>query len=54
MHWTKYIASCAISLSIGALALTAVGQGTPPHPTPQPTSITQPAAHEWWKNAVIY
>jgi len=53
MHWTRTIASCAIALSMGALALTAAGQ-TPPA---KPTTSTESAAsseQNWWKNAVIY
>ena len=54
MHWTKHIASCAISLSIGALAIAATGQPAPPQHIQQSQTATQPAADEWWKHAVIY
>jgi len=60
MHWTKYIASCALSLSIGAIALAAAGQSTSPPLESKPAANTpistasQPAAEEWWKHAVLY
>ena len=58
MHWTKAIASCALSLSLGAMALTAAGQTTPTPPaqpsTQQTVTAHQRTTDEWWKHAVIY
>ena len=53
MHWTKRIAACAISLFLGAVALTAQGQPAPAS-TPHQTATTSSAnLQDWWKNAVI-
>jgi alpha-glucosidase len=54
MHWTRKIATCAIALSLGAMALSARGQDTPLKPVPQPSAATQSSERDWWKNAVIY
>jgi alpha-glucosidase len=58
MHWTRKIASCALALSLGAVALSAAAQTVPERfaaATPEPQSAG-PASSEqnWWKNAVIY
>jgi alpha-glucosidase len=47
MHWTRTIASCAIGVSIGAMALAATAQTAP-----QKASASD--ERTWWKNAVIY
>ncbi len=54
MHWTKRIASCALSLSLGGLGLTAAGQSTPAQSPTQPSNTTAASAQEWWKHAVLY
>jgi alpha-glucosidase len=50
MHWTRNIASCALALSIGALAPSLGAQSA------APKAVTNSASTEqnWWKNAVIY
>jgi alpha-glucosidase len=47
MHWTKSIAACALSLFLGAAALTARGQAAQ-------SSSHSSDLENWWKNAVIY
>jgi len=54
MHWTRTIASCAIALSVGAVATSAGGQSVPAKPAPPTTSASPSNAQDWWKNAVIY
>jgi alpha-glucosidase len=54
MHWTKSTVSGAISLFLGAAALSAGGQSVPAQPTPDPTKATAAIEQNWWKNAVIY
>ena len=57
MQWTRTIASCAVGLSLGPLALAALGQSEPTKPADQAaTTATLAATSEqtWWKNAVIY
>jgi alpha-glucosidase len=50
MHWTRNLASCALALSIGALASSLGAQSVPPKANPNSASTEQ----NWWKNAVIY
>jgi len=53
MHWTRKIASCAVGLSLGPLALAALGQSEPPKPAAQAITAAN-SEQTWWKNAVIY
>jgi len=59
MHWTKSvvstIAGCALSLSLGTLALTSAGQ-TPPTAESSATKSAQAnsTGQEWWRHAVLY
>src|ERR1700756_808025 len=52
MYWTKSvlaaIATCALGVSIGAVAHTASGQA------PAPSAQAQPTGSEWWRHAGIY
>jgi alpha-glucosidase len=50
MHWTRNIASCALALSIGALAPSIGAQSAAPNSDP----AAAPSEQNWWKNAVIY
>jgi alpha-glucosidase len=54
MHWTKSIVSGAISLFLGAAALSAGGQTMPAQSTPKPAIANSASEQNWWKNAVIY
>src|SRR5271166_4335759 len=45
MHWTKRMAACALTLSLG-VALAVRGQSAP-------ASANQSSLADWWKNAVI-
>ena len=47
MHWTKSIAACALTLLLGATALTARGQAAPSAPSHSNN------LENWWKNAVL-
>jgi alpha-glucosidase len=53
MHWTRTITSCAVGLSLGPLALAALGQSEPQKPAPQAATAAN-SEQTWWKNAVIY
>jgi alpha-glucosidase len=50
MHWTRNITHSAAALFIGAVVLTAAGQGTPASQS-NPTSSSE---RDWWKNSVLY
>jgi alpha-glucosidase len=50
MHWTPKIASCAIALSLGALATSTGAQSA----APQANTTAASNEQNWWKNAVIY
>jgi alpha-glucosidase len=50
MHWIKSIASCVMTLFLGAAVLSAFGQNVPASPPNQ----SGPSERDWWKNAVIY
>ena len=54
MHWTKSIVSGAISLFLGAAALSAGGQTVPTQSTSKPITAASAGEQNWWKNAVIY
>jgi alpha-glucosidase len=54
MHWTKRIVSGAISLFLGAAALSAAGQTAPAQPNARPATASSASEQDWWKNAVIY
>ncbi len=47
-YWTRGIANGAAGLLLGALTLTAAGQGAPP------ATASHANAQDWWKNAVLY
>src|SRR6202021_3380154 len=58
MHWTRKTASCALALSLGAIALSVTSQAepeksAPAKPAPQSAGGAS-SEQNWWKNAVIY
>jgi len=58
MHWTKSvvstIAGCALSLSLGALALTSAGQTPSAESSAAKTAQAKSTGQEWWRHAVLY
>ena len=58
MHWTKSvvstIAGCALSLSLGTLALTSAGQTPSAESSAAKTAQAKSTGQEWWRHAVLY